>query len=75
MSALKDWVPMQDIRYYLNFDLKKYFLLAFLEVGCQGHCASLCKVLAQKDKYYRNERINHKTNKLLFEKSFLKVGL
>ena len=30
VSALKDWVPMQDICYNLHFDLKKnYFLLAF----------------------------------------------
>ena len=30
VSALKDWVPMQDIRYYLHFDLKKvYFVGSF----------------------------------------------
>ena len=81
MSALKDWVPMQDFHYYLHFDLKKCFLLAFLEGGCfiskvyQDYCASLCKVSAEKDKYYRNESKNRKTNKVLFEKSFLKVCL
>ena len=73
-----------QIRYYcycLHFDFKKDFFLAFLEGGCfimkvnQGHCASLCKVSAQMDKYYRNESKNRKTNKVLFEKSFLKVGL
>ena len=44
VSALKDFVPMQDICYYLHFDLEKsIFLLAFLEGGCfisrvyQGH--------------------------------------
>ena len=42
VSALKDWVPMQDIRYYLHFD--------FLSKVYQGHCASLCKVSAQTDK-------------------------
>ena len=80
VSALKDLVPMRDIRYYLHFDLKKVYFLAVLEGGCfiskvyQGHCASLCKVSAQKDKYDRNESKNLKTNKVLFEKSFLKVG-
>ena len=58
-----------------------YFFLALLEGGCfiltiyPGHCASLCKVSAQMDKYSRNESKNRKTNKVLFEKSFLKVGL
>ena len=60
---------------------KKHFFLAFLERGHfitkvnHGHCASLCKVSVQTDKYYRNESKNRKTNKVLFEKSFLKVGL
>lgn len=81
MSALKDWVTMQDFHYNLHFDLKKVFLLAFLEGGCfiskvyQDHYASLCKVSAQKDKYHRNESKNRETNKVLFEKSFLKVAL
>ena len=72
---------LQGFRYCLHFDLKKYFFLAFLEGGCfiskvyQGHCASLCKVSAETDKYNRNESKNRKTNKVLFEKCFLKVGL
>ena len=76
VSALKDWVPMQDIRYYLHFDLKKVFFVGILEGGCfilkvyQDRCASLCKVSAQTDKYCRNESKNRKTNKVPFEKSF-----
>ena len=60
---------------------KKHFFLAFLEHGHfimkvnVGHCASMCKVSVQTDKYYKNESKNRKTNKVLFEKSFLKVGL
>ena len=60
---------------------KKYFFLAFLEGGCfiskvyQGHCDTLCKVSTKMDKYNRNESKISETNKVLFEKSFLKVGL
>ena len=81
VSALKDWVPMQDIFITYTLTRKKYCLLAFLDGGYfiskvyHGHCASLCKVSAQTDKYYRNEIKNCKTNKVLFEKSFLKVAL
>ena len=55
--------------------------MAFLEGGCfvlrvyQDHCASLFKVSAQKDKYFRNESKNCEANKVLLEKSFLKVAL
>ena len=81
MLALKDLGHMQDICYYLHFDLRKLFFVGILGrwllyiESLPGHCVSLCKVSAQTDKYYRNESNNRKTNKVLFEKSFLKVGL
>ena len=70
MLALKDWVPMQDICYYLHFDLKKLFF-----VGILGRWLLYIESLPGSDKYYRNEIKNCKTNKVQFEKSFLRVGL
>ena len=67
-NAVMCKLDISDIAYTLPW--KKYFFLVFLEGDhCimkvnQGHLASLCKVSAQTDKYWRNESKNKRTENL-----------